>query len=379
MNMYSQSYKSLGKKFCASLFIIITILPCKVLAAQPLHNEVISQIDVLLYGWFGDQSQGTTNTASLKEVLGKIHKNKKEQTSYTLGQIYIALLDYNLTEYESLISSLQIDSLYRDRAQILYAIITANPAFSISGYNSKNSLFKDIDYLLMGNYYLQRGNYIKAQEWFVQGLKQSIGLRTSFDILLGVVDTAQKGARFLFVDQKSKTIPFICLLPYVRPIDIYYFLSTENVPADYTLTLIPLDKFSVDTVQSNLSEKKITLSYSRTSDYCTMVDIINCFTSIMLISGKTLPEATPSVSYLPEYAQPTASFLIEHSIIPLYLDGKIPLYSPITGAYFKQLYFAYTTKFGKLSASMQSFHYNHVLIHNDVYSCFYDSLQLLKH
>lgn len=334
---------------------ISIILSPAALKAQKLHSGVIEHIDALLYGWLGSDSQGSTDTKDFKKVLAKISNNKKEHVSYLLGEMYIALFEYNLEQYESVMSSLVIDSLYLDRARVLHALITANVSFSISGYLDKSSSFNDIDYLLTGNYYLQRGNYAKAGQWFIQGLQNSIGLRKSFDILLGVVDTAKKGESYIFIQQnKGKTIPFICLLPYLRPQDIYYFFTTEFLPADYTLATVPSDKFNAETVQSNLSEKKFTLSYTHNSPYCTMLDIINCFTSIMQISGKTPSTTNDNVSYLPKNVQATASFLIEQSILQLYLDGKIPTHSPISGIYFKKLYSTYITKNGKPAITVHS-------------------------
>lgn len=322
--------------------------------SQVLHSGISNYIDTLLHIWFGgNNAQYDTTLNQLQKLLVTLSKNQKDpqaKQSYLTGQMFVALLEYNLETFDSLRSSITIDSLYVHRADTLYALMNYPASCTITNYINQSEALRDYDYLIIGNYFLQRGEYAKARQWYLNGIQKSITLRQSFDILLGVADAIEKGDDTLCIKTKSGKAPhYLCLLPYLRPQDIFYYLKNDiPLKASYTLTIIPSHKFSYSAANEYLQQGQFPLTRNTNTSHCTMADIINCFTTILALSGKE-PELshTLNLDYLPEYMQTTASYLIVNNIVPVYLDGRIPVYSTITGVHFQKMYSTYIKKFGK--------------------------------
>lgn len=298
--------------------------------SQTIDKKIAGMLDNFTYMWLSGNSKAYTEEyKNLIEAVTQSNSKEKMNEWISLGKAYISAMNCNIADYSNTQTSSDDIAKYSDRINFIFSMINPDLKFNVDIMIKKKNL-NDYDYLWIGNYYLLKRNFKNAQNYYIQGIRISSRLLSSFDIMLGVAEEAKL--------KKSK-MSFICALPYIRAEDVFFFLSNELSLTDYKLVVQTSNEFNAEGVKKSLEKNLFPVYISGDSAYLSLGDLLLVLHTCLIKNGKeNILTDIKAQEYLKEQYSKIAAYLLKKAILKPYIDGRLHLNSPVSGFFFADLY-----------------------------------------
>lgn len=303
---------------------------------EDLNGKIAGSLDNFTYMWLSGNSKiEREEYRRLKDMVSEKKPEPKMKKWISLGKAYLAAMDYEKSIYSALQSSTKETAGYSDRINFIFSMINPDLKFNSNLIIRKKGL-KDYDYFWIGNYYLLQREFKKARYYYMQGIKISSRLLSSFDIMMGVAEEAPL---------KKTRMSFICALPYIRIEDLFFFLTNELSLTDHKLVIREWDDFDPKDIKKSLEKNIFPLYIRGDSAYLSLGDLLLALHTCIIKNEKEgLLTDSKDVDYLKKGYRKIAAYMLKKRLIKPYIDGRLHLNSPVSGYFFADLYNNFTKK-----------------------------------